>query len=234
MQPAAPRRPIRVAILNDFPLVVEGLARIFEHYGSRLELLELAVQAEQISEAVDVVLYDVFAADRRHLTVPAALKPKPKNIKLVLFGWSSDVALIDSGMHHGVDGYIHKSLPANRIVESIERVCRGERVVAMSATGTDHPRPSIGDWPGRSEGLTVRESEVIALITQGHSNADIAKALFLSPNSIKSIIRAAYKKMHVERRGQAVAWGATHGFRPGVPTQQYRIIYPDRSEGRVP
>lgn len=233
MQPAF-RRPIRVAILNDYPLVVEGLARIFEHYQARVQLLELAVQAEQITEAVDVVLYDVFAADRRHITVPQALKPKPKDIKLVLFGWSSDVALIDSGMKHGVDGYIHKSLPARSIIESIERVCRGEKVLAMAANATDQPRPSIGDWPGRSEGLTVREAEVIAHITQGLSNEEIAKALFLSLNSIKSIIRSAYKKMHVERRGQAVAWGATHGFRPGVPTQQYRIIYPDHSEGKVP
>lgn len=233
MQPAV-RRPIRVAILNDFPLVVEGLARIFEHYSRRVQLIELAVKVERLTEPVDVVLYDVFAADRRHLTIPKALKPKPVGIKLILFGWSSDVALVDSGMQHGVDGYVHKSLPAARIVESIERIMMGERVVAMADGHPDAPRPAVGEWPGRNEGLTVRESEVIALITQGLSNVDIAKSLFLSPNSIKSIIRQAYKKMGVSRRGEAVAWGASHGFRPGTPPQHYKIVYPDRSEGRVP
>lgn len=227
-------RPIRVAILNDFPIVVEGLARIFEHYSRRVVLTELAVRTERLTVPVDVVLYDVFAADRRHITIPKMLKPKPVGIKIVLFGWSTDVALIDSGMQHGVDGYIHKSLPASRIVESIERVVRGERVVALADGPLDSPRPSVGEWPGRNEGLTIRESEVVALITQGLSNVDIAKRLFLSPNSIKSIIRHAYKKMGVTRRGEAVSWGASHGFRPGTPPQHYKIVYPDRSEGRVP
>lgn len=233
MLPAV-RRPIRVAILNDFPLIVEGLARIFEHYPARVQLLELAIKSHRIVEPVDVILYDVFAVDRRQLTIPKVLKPKPRDVKVVLFDWTSDVALIEHGMQHGVDGYIHKSLPASRIVESIERVMRGERVIAMSEVHRDAPRSTAGEWPGRAEGLTTRESEVIALITQGMSNVDIAKSLFLSPNSIKSIIRQAYKKMGVTRRGEAVAWGATHGFRPGSAAQHYKIVYPDQTEGRVP
>ncbi len=59
--------------------------------------------------------------------------------------------------------------------------------------------------------LTVRESQILALISQGYSNQEIADELFLSINSIKSHIRSAYRRIGVERRTQAVVWAITHG-----------------------
>jgi DNA-binding CsgD family transcriptional regulator len=71
-----------------------------------------------------------------------------------------------------------------------------------------------GDWPGRGAGLSSREAEIIALITQGLSNQQIADRVYLSINSIKSYIRSAYRKMQVTTRSQAVLWGVEHGFKP--------------------
>jgi DNA-binding NarL/FixJ family response regulator len=70
------------------------------------------------------------------------------------------------------------------------------------------------DWPGRQEGLTDRESEVLALITQGKSNAEVAALTCLSPNTVKSYIRTTNRKIDVASRTQAVLWGVTHGFTP--------------------
>jgi DNA-binding CsgD family transcriptional regulator len=70
------------------------------------------------------------------------------------------------------------------------------------------------DWPGRAEGLTDRESEILALITQGRSNAEVASLTFLSPNTVKSYIRTIYRKIAVASRTQAVLWGVNHGFAP--------------------
>jgi DNA-binding CsgD family transcriptional regulator len=71
-----------------------------------------------------------------------------------------------------------------------------------------------GDWPGREEGLTARESEVLSLITQGYSNNDIVETTMLSINSIKSYIRSAYRKIGVTSRSRAILWGIDHGFQP--------------------
>jgi DNA-binding CsgD family transcriptional regulator len=70
------------------------------------------------------------------------------------------------------------------------------------------------DWPGRSAGLTRRESEILCLISQGKSNAEVAATVFLSANSVKSHIRSTYRKIGVTRRTQAVLWGVAHGFGP--------------------
>ena len=74
-----------------------------------------------------------------------------------------------------------KSLPARDLVAALEAVHAGELVFS------DPPqrrRAAVGlDWPGRGEGLTDREAEVLALITQGKSNAEVAQPMFLSPNT---------------------------------------------------
>ena len=74
--------------------------------------------------------------------------------------------------------------------------------------------PVAGEWPGRSHGLTARESEVMALIAQGLTNQEIAERAYLSVNSVKTHIRSAYRKIGVERRSQAVLWATRNGFLP--------------------
>ena len=84
-------------------------------------------------------------------------------------------------------------------------------------------RDAGGEWPGREFGLSSRESEVLALITQGLSNQEIAERTYLSINSVKTYIRTAYRKIEVTRRAQAVAWGMRHGFEP----DRMRSVVPD-------
>ena len=98
-------------------------------------------------------------------------------------------------------------------MRAIEAVHAGEIVVPPRGRKVG---PDAGDWPGRGAGLTAREAEIIALITQGLSNQEIAQRSYLSINSVKTYIRTAYRKMGVASRSQAVLWGVKHGFRPDV------------------
>ncbi|MEO9323958.1 response regulator transcription factor [Nocardioides sp. C4-1] len=66
-------------------------------------------------------------------------------------------------------------------------------------------------YPGL-EALTKRELEVLRLITQGLSNDDIARELYITHNTVKSFVRSAYRKIGVTRRPQAVVWGFQHGL----------------------
>jgi DNA-binding NarL/FixJ family response regulator len=77
----------------------------------------------------------------------------------------------------------------------------------------------LADTPhlGSDVGLTVRESDVLRLITLGLSNQEIAHTLFLTTNSVKTYIRSTYRKMRVGNRAEAVAWAIQHGFPPPGP-----------------
>lgn len=137
--------------------------------------------------------------------------PPAGRLVLVAYTWSFHPRLIESARHHGVHGYLAKSLPARELVQSLEAVHAGQVVIsepprrALSAPGLN--------WSGRGEGLTDRESEILALITQGRSNAEVAVS-YLSPNTVKSYIRSIYRKIGAGSRTQAVLWGVSHGFTP--------------------
>ena len=75
------------------------------------------------------------------------------------------------------------------------------------------------DWPGRDQGLTDRESEILALITQGKSNAEVAALTYLSPNTVKSYIRSDLPE---DRRGEPDAGGAV-GRGERLPPDHHRI-----------
>ena len=136
----------------------------------------------------------------------------PRASRVVVYTWNFHPDLIASAQQHGAHGYLSKTLPARELVAALEAVHAGETVIS------DPPpraRSAVGlDWPGRGEGLSDRESEILALITQGKSNADVARLTYLSPNTVKSYIRSIYRKIDVGSRTQAVLWGVAHGFTP--------------------
>jgi DNA-binding NarL/FixJ family response regulator len=119
---------------------------------------------------------------------------------------------VQRAIDRGASGYLSKALDGDQMVSALEAVHQGQIVVPAAAGEVEHA--AEGEWPGRPQGLTAREAEVLALITQGLSNQEIADRSYLSINSVKTYIRTAYRKIGVTRRAQAVAWGMKHGFEP--------------------
>jgi DNA-binding NarL/FixJ family response regulator len=204
-------RPISVALVDDYDVVLIGLSHMFDRYEDRIVVAELDAN-EPVTDTVDIVLYDTFAqpeVDHGDIDVVIA---HPSALRVVVYTWNYHADLIDEALRKGASGYLAKTLPARELVAALEAIHRGETVVRVP-TGKARLSPGL-DWPGRSEGLTSRESEVLALITQGKSNVEVAAMTFLSMNSVKSYIRSAYRKIGVKSRTQAVLWGIEHGFRP--------------------
>jgi two-component system, NarL family, response regulator LiaR len=204
--------PITVALVNDYDVVLAGLARMLDHYRDRAVIVEIDAN-EPVEEVVDVVLYDSFAQPESDRDEVATLVANPRSRRVVVYSWNLHPHLIENARRQGAHGYLSKTLSARELVAALEAVHAGE--VVISAPPPRRSRSAVGlDWPGRTEGLTDREAEVLALITQGMSNAEIAELTFLSPNTVKSYIRTVYRKIGVASRTQAVLWGVAHGFSP--------------------
>ena len=207
----APTKPILVALVNDYDVVLVGLAHMFDKYRDRIVVAEIDAN-HAVNDDVDVVLYDSFAQPESGHEAIDAIVGSSRGRKVAIYTWNFAPELIESAREQGVDGYLSKTMPARDLVSAIERIAAGEKVFLEppARSGT-----VIGlDWPGRREGLTERESEILALITQGKSNTEVAKLTYLSPNTVKSYIRNIYRKIGAESRTQAVLWGVDHGFTP--------------------
>jgi DNA-binding NarL/FixJ family response regulator len=200
--------PVRVAVLNDYELVVAGVASMLQPFADRVAVVEMEVRSP-IREDVDVVLYDTFGqAQADALDVRTLV---PAGVKVVVYSWNAEDAMVANATKAGVHGYVRKGATAEELVDVIEQVHAGQIVVRVSGDG----REDVGRWPGQTEGLTAREAEILALICQGMSNEDIGKRAFLGINTIKTHIRHLYRKIGATSRSQAVIWGLQRGF--GLP-----------------
>jgi len=203
-------KPVTVALVDDYDVVLAGIARILAPYQDRVRVLEIDSN-RPVTQDVDVVLYDSFAQPEAGGEEIADIIANRHSGRLVVYTWNFHENLIRGALARGASGYLSKTLPARELVVALEAVHAGEIVVSPP------PRSRVMaglDWPGRGEGLTEREAEVLALITQGRNNAEIAEITCLSPNTVKSYIRALYRKIGATSRSQAVLWGVGHGCAP--------------------
>src|ERR1700686_3092106 len=184
---------------------------MFDQFSDRVVIVELDATMP-VDDPVDIVLYDSFAQPESDHHEIAELVANPWARRVVGKTWNFHPDLVASARQHGAHGYISKTLPARELVAALEAVHAGETVISNVPL---RARSAVGlDWPGRGEGLSDRESEILALITQGRSNAEVAALTYLSPNTVKSYIRTIYRKIGVGSRTQAVLWGVDHGFTP--------------------
>lgn len=213
--------PIRLAIIDDYEVVVRGLAEMLRPYADEIEIVQLASRVP-VTEEVDIALYDTFAQAQGDGPDVADLLANPKVRRVVVYSWNVERQLVAGALDQGAAAYLSKTISADELVAALKRVHAGEPPPPLPDEDPEDPVVE-GAWPGKEHGLTAREAEVVALITQGLSNQEIADKAALSINSIKSYIRTSYRKMGVTSRTNAVLWGLDHGFSP----DRTRITHPD-------
>ena len=204
---------LRVALVNDYPVVVRGLDAMLQPYSDRVEVAGLGVR-QVPNEPVDVTLYDTFAAASLLGDGGDQVLRDPLAGRVLLYSWNLRPEDVRAALARGCAGVVDKSVSAAELVRAIEQTAAGEHPV-LPAPAEPVADPAQARWPGQESGLSMREAEVLALITQGLTNEDIGRRLNLSINTVKTYIRSAYLKTHVTRRAQAVRWGIEHGMLPG-------------------
>jgi len=201
---------LRLAIVDDYAVVIAGVASFLA--AEHIDVVETDASMPVLSD-VDIVLYDTFGQIQGE-GIDLEDFVRDSGAKVVIYSWNLKPEMITQALRGGARGYLSKVLTGPEIVAALERVMRGEIVVLPGDNETSVEGP--GDWPGRSAGLSPREAEILALITQGLTNQQIAERVYLSINSVKTYIRSAYRKIGVERRSQAVLWAVAHGFQPDI------------------
>jgi len=210
--------PIRVVLVDDQQLVSAGLAMVIDAQADMAvvgQAADGAAAVDLLGElAADVVLMDVrmpqldgIEATRRILAAAdAAGRTAPKIVMLTTY--DLDEYLL-TAIQAGASGFLLKNAPPADLLAAIRTVHVGDAVIAPSATRRllDHVAagglvPAAED--PRLERLTDREREVLGLIAQGLSNAEIGASLYLSETTVKTHVRHILTKLGVRDRVQAV------------------------------
>ena len=217
--------PITVALVDDYDVVRGRRGPHARPATGTASSSPSSTPTSRVEDDVDIVLYDSFAqpeSDHDEIDAswsrtrgPAGSSSTPGTSTPT---WSR--ARAGTGCTATCPRRCRRARARRRAGGRARRRGRGQR-----AAGPGAQRARL-DWPGRGEGLTDREAEILALITQGKSNAEVAALTYLSPNTVKSYIRTHLPQ---DRRGQPHPGGAL-----GRPARLHARPPPDRALARRP
>jgi DNA-binding NarL/FixJ family response regulator len=200
---SAAAREITCLIVDDHEVVREGLRLSL----SRAPHIRVVGEASDGAGAValaerrkpDVVVMDVRMPGMDGLEATKELSDKVPDTSVLIFTAYSERSLLSRGLESGAKGYVLKEAPHQTLVRAIEKVAHGEGYIDPALM------PAFLTGKGREDILTGREREILQLLADGMSNADVAARLFISQETVKSHVRHILGKLEADTRTQAVA-----------------------------
>ena len=194
---------ITCLIVDDHEVVREGLRLSL----SRAPHIRVVGEAGDGRAAIDmaerrkpnVVIMDVRMPGLDGLDATKELIEKEPNAAVLIFTAYSERSLLARGLESGAKGYILKEAPHETLVRAIEKVAGGDSFIDPALM------PAFLSGKDREDMLTAREREILQLLADGMSNADVAQRLFISQETVKSHVRHILAKLEADTRTHAVA-----------------------------
>lgn len=210
----ADQRPIRVMIVDDHAVVRSGLAAFLAAYDD----LELVGEAGSGAEALalveklrpDVILMDLVMPDMDGASTTRLIRERHPNIQVVVLTSFPEEELVTRALQAGAISYLLKNASADELANAIRKAHAGRATLAPEAAqalirSTTQP-PRLG------HDLTEREREVLALMSRGLSNVEIAERLIISHSTVKFHVSNILSKLQATSRTEAVALAIEHGL----------------------
>ncbi len=199
--------PIRVLLVDDHAMVRSGLRMFLMAFDD----LELAGEATNGKDAVlmaerfkpDVILMDLIMPGYDGIQASCEIHKKLPKIRIIALTSFTEPQLIQQAVEAGVSGYLFKNASANELANAIRSVKAGNTIFSPEAAQSlmklqSEPKMEFGD-------LTHREKEVLSLMVEGKSNAEISDILILSIATIKFHVSNILSKLNARSRGEAVS-----------------------------
>ncbi|MEU9890565.1 response regulator transcription factor [Sphaerisporangium sp. NPDC051011] len=215
-------KPLRLVVVDDHEMVIEGLKAVLSRFQERVRIIGQAVSADSAEPLIAELDPDVVVTDVRLRGLTSGLDLCRRLIeadparRVVLLSAYDDEQYLFQALRAGAAGYLLKSIDGEGLVRHLELVASGETAVDPTMAGravASAARLQAGEfWPGARLSLTQRESEVLGFLVAGLSNRAIAGRLVLGEETVKSHVRAIFRKLEVNDRVGAVAVALREGI----------------------
>lgn len=208
-------RRMRIAIVDDHPMVAEGIQSILESYDDVEVVGTLsggrAVIAQLDTLDPDVILMDLNMPDMGGLSATEIILEQRPGIRIVILSMHDSAEYISSALNHGAMGYLLKDVPTDEIKLAIDTVMRGERYLCTGAQGSLTPK---GDDARIT--LTGREQTILLQVAQGKSNKEVALALDISVRTVETHRKNIKRKLGISSTAGLTRYALEHGVLQGT------------------
>ena len=203
-----PETPVRLFLVDDHPLVRDGLRARLE----ALPGLRIVGEAGSATEALaqvdaarpDLMLVDVGMKDLNGIELAALLLARPTPPHVVMLSMYDNPEYVQRALQAGAQGYVLKDAPASEIVAAIEAVAAGgtflSPAVSKKLFRNQAPRPL----------LTPRESEILSAIGRGESSKQIARDLGLSVRTVDAHRQSIKRRLGIEGQAELIRYAVEH------------------------
>ncbi|WP_298836167.1 response regulator transcription factor [uncultured Roseobacter sp.] len=207
--------PIRVLIVDDHPMVAEGIQSILESYGD-IEVVGTCNAARTAIDTLDatnpdVILMDLNMPDMGGLTATEILLEQRPETRVLVLSMHDSPEYISSALSHGAMGYILKDVPTDEIKQAIDAVMAGQQYLCTGASGSLQPKE--GD---AREALTGREQTILLQLAQGKSNKEVAIALDISVRTVETHRKNIKRKLGISSTAGLTRYALEHGVLQGT------------------
>jgi len=200
---------IRVLIADDHALVREGLRKLLELSDSIEILSEVGDGQGAINiarrEKPDVILMDVNMPGTNGIIATRVIKREMPSIHVIALTIYEDEEVVDM-VKAGVSAYVLKDVAGSELIDTINRVMQGEVVIHPRVANRLVRELSRNEKKKNDVRLTKRESDVLSLLVKGHSNKEMADAMFISEKTVKNHLTSIFRKLGVKDRTQAALY----------------------------
>jgi DNA-binding NarL/FixJ family response regulator len=204
---------VRILVVDDHPVVLDGVTLALQ----ATPWLQIVGYARNGADAInqaralrpEVVLLDVRLPDMLGPEVVPALQAVTPGVRILLFTAHPDHVAVGAALDAGADGLVVKDTERADLVNVISRVVAGERVICA---GLHDDGQVLLAQKLRRHGLTRREYEILRHVAMGKTNPEIAEALGLARNTVKTYLQRALEKLHAHNRVEALARASQLGI----------------------
>lgn len=206
---------VRVVIVDDHPMVAEGIQSILESYDDISVIATLSNGRAVIDELdqldPDVILMDLNMPDIGGLTATEIVLERRPETRVVILTMHDNPEYIASALSHGAKGYLLKDVPTDEIKLAIDVVMKGERYLCTGAQGSIAPKDD-----GRREALTEREQTILLQLASGKSNKEVAGVLDISVRTVETHRKNIKRKLGISSTAGLTRYAMEHGVLQGT------------------
>jgi len=214
---------ITVVVADDHPAFRDGLAMLLDSVPGIRVIGRAGDGREAVTVAKDlrpdVIVMDVSMPGMDGIEATRVITADDPDIGIVVLTMADDDDTVFAAMRAGARGYLLKEAGQDVILHSITAVARGEAVFSAALARRMSEYFAAGGSATSQESvfpdLTPREREVLDLIAAGRSNPDIARALFLSPKTVRNVVSNIFAKLQVADRSEAIVKARDAGLGRG-------------------